>query len=730
MPALPKAKPVPAPNFVQPDDLDSLLSEKLASSGLTLADAKHFGMSVVPRTEVAKHIAAWGRSGVPALKLSYLTPDGEPIKERAPGDKALRPFARYRWLVEPLKNKDGSDPAKYLQEAGTKPHIYFPRCGKWPEWNAAFSSSLIITEGELKAAKAVKEGFPSIGLGGVHSWKIGKDGTLFLSELEDIVWSHRKVTLIFDSDVVEKPQVQHALMGLADALTERGALPQILILPDIYGDGRKTGLDDFLLDATGPGELRGMLEDYVLPITAAKELRVLNSRYAYVEEIQRVVTLGSTRIIKPAELPVHDPMVGPEKRLKDGKVSYHESSAAKVWVNWGMRNQVDRIVYSPSLPVLSAADYQGHRVYNRWVGWGCEPKEGDAAPFLDLMRFLFIGSAPGIMDWVLDWLAYPIQNPGAKLSSAVIIFSLAQGNGKSTIGNTMGRIYGDNYSVAGDEDIQNQWNYWNTFRQFVMLDDVSSYTNRKTMREKLKTLITQKFTRVRHKNVPEFEYLDVANYLLTTNQANAVELEDNDRRFFIHEVINGPSELPADFYDKYYDWLDNQDGASIVMNFMLKRNLSKFNPYGVAPSTKAKADMIEAGKNLLAQWVSDLKADPDAILMYGDVAAPHDLYTLSEVAAFYNDCGDDGRKEGRDRKNTSEIAQELHRAGFKQALEGKQLGPKRQRYYVVRDRDHWHSASFDDIKDHLGFTDKPAGVESKVVPMRKVPKFTRKAKAE
>ena len=95
------------------------------------------------------------------------------------------------------------------------------------------TAPLVITEGEKKACKATLEGIPTIGLVGVDCWSKKRDldpktkrkigHRKLLEELEAIHWRRRIVYIIFDSDAVDKPAVQHAAeISLANALFDKG----------------------------------------------------------------------------------------------------------------------------------------------------------------------------------------------------------------------------------------------------------------------------------------------------------------------------------------------------------------------------------------------------------------------------------------------------------------------------------------------------------------------------
>jgi putative DNA primase/helicase len=144
--------------------------------------------------------------------------------------------------------------------------------------------SLVMTEGEKKAAKADQEGFPCIGLVGVYGWhKKGaknKDGKPqgereLIDGLARIPWQGRPVFLCFDSDAATNPNVRRAEWHLAETLARQGAAAKVVRLPagDPGPDGTpaKIGLDDFLV-SRGPDALRELLAAALEPAPPEKGL--------------------------------------------------------------------------------------------------------------------------------------------------------------------------------------------------------------------------------------------------------------------------------------------------------------------------------------------------------------------------------------------------------------------------------------------------------------------------
>ena len=149
-----------------------------------------------------------------------------------------------------LPNRNGAShdlrPVKYETKKVTANRLYVPDLADSALKDPA--TPLYFTEGEKKALKACQEGLPTIALAGVWSWltKQGEESQP-LHDLDEINLKEREVFLVFDSDIVEKPEVQWAEYHFAQELESRGARVSAICLPEGKG-GTKVGLDDYLVN--------------------------------------------------------------------------------------------------------------------------------------------------------------------------------------------------------------------------------------------------------------------------------------------------------------------------------------------------------------------------------------------------------------------------------------------------------------------------------------------------
>jgi hypothetical protein len=673
-----------------------LFTEKLASSGLDFEDAELLGLETIEAEEVQQIHAVWPNK--PAIKINYFDAFGDPVADvpKAP------PFFRLRFLGQGTSFKDmAGKELRYVQLPDTAPCAYLPRSYAWGDVLPDVGTSVIITEGELKAAKACKEGFPTIGLGGVWNFRSNKYGISFVKELEQFEWLRRNVYVVFDSDLASNQNVLAALEELCYELQQRGAFVHVVWLPEVLGSGEKVGLDDFLLFHGDKCK-----EEFVEVLRQAEHIGLvkplfdLNQRFVYVANPGLIIDQHTQAKHKPGALKEHlaaPTTVSVKELTADGKIKYKRASAGAEWLKWPLRNSVSKISYLPGKPRFVNGNGP-LTYYNEWCGWGVEPRKGDVTPFLQLLKHLFTGADNAGMSWLLKWLAYPLQYPGAKLFTSVVVWGRRHGTGKSLVGHTMSKIYGDNFTMIKQKDLHGSFNEWAQNKQFVLGDDVTGSDSRIDA-DILKTLITQEIIRVNPKYVPSYEVPDCINYFFTSNQPDAFFLEDDDRRFFIHEVTVEP--MPEGWYMDYALWLDS-GGAEAVFDFLMKLDLSDFNPAGRAMKTLAKERMQADVRSDLGAWVRKLLQDPDTLLKIGEIPLKKDLFTNHELLQMYDPMQ-------RTRTTANGLGRELRRAGAVQALDGRPIRTKsgQDRYYVLRNHDKWAKASHTELAQHVDDGGKP-----------------------
>ena len=670
-----------------------LALQRFGESGLTLYDADTLGLDVLDN--VAARDALFQPR--PGIVLPYYDPiRGGPLKSH-PG---WPDFYRVRYLGGPppgFGNQTTAKPSRYAQPKGSGVCAYFPRgLVPWKDVLKDLDTPLFITEGEIKAAKACAEGYPTIGLGGVYNWRSAREGISFLPELEAVPWVQRVVYLVFDSDFRTNAMVCMALRMLAEQLYQRGAIPYLISLPELGEADRKTGLDDFLV-AQG----RAGFDPLCLvaqPLTLCQALWTLNDEVTYARDPGLIIINASQQRVAPEKFSSHLFANRPYcKNVVDekGEIKLKPANAALDWIHWPMRAEVEKLEYLPGKDAGVTQD-DGRYVFNLWKGWGAQPKKGNVKPFTDLIKHLFLKAEPVALEWFLDWCAYPLQHPGTKLYSACLLHGIRHGTGKSLVGVTLGRIYGSNYAYLTQKEIFDERREWAENKQFALGDEVTGTEDRRRHSDEIKTMITQETLRINVKYIPSYAIKDCINYLFTSNHPDAFYLEADDRRFFVQEVLVDP--LPDTFYQAYVDWLDNQGGAAALFEHFLARDLTGFNPAAHAYKTRARDKLIAVVKSDLGQWVESLRRKPDELLIVGKLRLTGDLFTARELRAIYDPL------EIQKHLTPGGVSRELMRAGFTHVGDGERYSAsdgRQEQFFVVRNVAKWFKAKPADILNHI-----------------------------
>jgi hypothetical protein len=647
--------------------LKDLAKAKWQSSGIEDDAARLLKLKALTAEEV---VALHDRfHPVGAMLLPYFNLDG-----------STSTFYRVRYL-EPLPGFAGAveKPQRYAQAPGTLNEVYLPPLLKdsWATIAQNPSTAICITEGELKAASATGHGYPTIGLGGVDVWRSGRRGIDLLPQLKEIKWQGRDVVIIFDSDAAVNPAVTAAQRRLAKELVARGALPRIAAIPGGL-NGAKVGLDDYLVKH-GPEALQAVVE--AAPAYAEGEaLWALNEEVAYARDPGIVIERESGRRIDPGSFVRHvyaNRHYVEQQVTPAGKIVLKKKSLAARWVEWEHRFEVDRIVYEPGKPRL----YEG--AWNAWKGWGAEEKQGPVELWDRLLDFMFKGD-DGARKWFEQWCAYPIQHPGTKLYTSCLLWSAVHGTGKSLLAYLLKAVYGNNAIEIDSDALRSSFNAWAENKQFVIGDEITAGDARLD-KDKLKSIVTRPVIRINQKYLPEYVIRDSVNYLFTSNAPDALFVEDNDRRYFVQEVVGAP--LPREFYEKCDQWLHGEAGANLL--YHLRRvDLTGFNPREHAYVTASKRSMIFIGKSELAAWMAEMMEDPKTKLraLGEDVARDCELFPANVILRCFD-------PEGHKRCTPNTVAKELQRLGLRPLNGGVPVRTKAGtvRLYAIRNHDEWVS---------------------------------------
>jgi len=275
----------------------------------------------------------------------------------------------------------------------------------------------------------------------------------------------------------------------------------------------------------------------------------------------------------------------------------------KAWMAAPGRKMVMGLKFEPGQDV-------GDEYVNLFEGWGVDPVPGNCELILQHIWHLCGGRAEEY-EWLLNWLAYPLQNPGAKMASAILVHG-AEGTGKSiTFADVMGRIYGNHHITIGQNQLESSFTEWQSKRLFATAEEVISRTERSHYKGMLKHLVTGHTLQIDQKHMPLRQETNHLNLVFLSNSTQPLELDMGDRRYLVLYVDNVPG---ADYFDRLFDQIDG-GGVEAFFHYLVERDLTGFNAHSKPPLNEEKQRLVDSSMLSPAyfykRWVEgDLELPP------------------------------------------------------------------------------------------------------------------------
>jgi hypothetical protein len=283
----------------------------------------------------------------------------------------------------------------------------------------------------------------------------------------------------------------------------------------------------------------------------------------------------------------------------------HMRRAMNFYASWPNASLKKSLTYLPGFPII----YEDS--INMWRPTELNPKPGDVAPWLDQIYSFY---AQEEVDHLLDWLAYLVQRPSVKPGHAILMGSQYEGIGKDLWLLPIRACFGkQNVSEIGADSLSSSFNEWLAHKHLIIIQEIWTGARRE-LSNQLKPLLSSPPDEimVNEKNVSRYPIPNICATIMLTNHKDAVSMAAEDRRYFVMWSEAQPRQ--SDYYQDFAHWVIDPENQSHVYDYLLKRDVSKFNIKAPPPKTTAKIDMVDAtmtkSENLVIV-VRDILSDMD-----------------------------------------------------------------------------------------------------------------------
>ena len=260
--------------------------------------------------------------------------------------------------------------------------------------------------------------------------------------------------------------------------------------------------------------------------------------------------------------------------------------------------------------------------YNLWSGLPALEAVPNAScdALIDLLWRLCShekNNATEIFEWVLNWLAYILQNPGAKMQTCILIHG-GQGAGKNTFFGTLLDIFGNEYSVEfGPAQLENRFNAVFSKKLFAIGNEVvASRDDLYHVKGNIKHMVTERRWVVEGKHKDQRWERNCCNFVFQSNEINPQALDSGDRRHLV--IWTPPVPDPYSNPKEYENWQklwsaaqkERQNGGAFALyQALMDRDLSKFSEAIWPPMTQAKQDLIDLNmdsrERFFREWLAN-----------------------------------------------------------------------------------------------------------------------------
>jgi len=375
--------------------------------------------------------------------------------------------------------------------------------------------------------------------------------------------------------------------------------------------------------------------------------------------------------------------------IGSGSILKHKAFAEEVRPRVG-RDPHDKLMASNTTPKVRLLDYlpgesrliipqpDGTRWVNTWLPGGVAAEEGDASPIVNHFAELIPDEAT--RRHVLDYLAHLLQKPALKIKHMVILTG-PKGNGKSTLKEILQGLFGRNNARSIEGEQLSDKNRARLVNCQVVFIEEANHGERYEVAESLKTWVTEEWVVVQDKYVAWHEARTPRGGFIASNHDAPITVTEGERRYFLAATVDAVQTQA--YFNQLYERIRDGKTLPAFANWLLKRDISRFNPNARPPMTTAQQRAMEASRTPLAQVFGDMIQEA-AHPFHRDLITAKEAHDALRRSAFTFE-----------RLSPRKITDALKSLGCRQVNDGAEVrtASGKERLWAIRDVSRWLAAT-------------------------------------
>lgn len=250
-------------------------------------------------------------------------------------------------------------------------------------------------------------------------------------------------------------------------------------------------------------------------------------------------------------------------------------------------------------------------------------KSGDISLWIDHCKNLVPEQSE--LDHIWDMMAFKLQNPKVKINYAILHGGI-EGIGKDTMWMPfIWSVCGEsqlNYGILDNDSLGGQWGYQYE-SEILVINELRepNVADRRALANKLKPIIAAppELLVVNRKGMHPYNMVNRMFVLAFSNDLVPIIISSQDRRWFC--VWSSARPLPKEKAQQIWRWYKS-GGFQAIGDWLMKRDVSAFNPAATPPMTEFKRNMIEDGMSGVESYLVDTISNRIGEFAKGVIGAP------------------------------------------------------------------------------------------------------------
>lgn len=292
------------------------------------------------------------------------------------------------------------------------------------------------------------------------------------------------------------------------------------------------------------------------------------------------------------------------EKKKDTEIEVEKKFITK-WLDDQDLQLYDKYMFTP--PPLKCSD----EYFNTWRDFDIfkVPFEQDDIVLQKFNEYRINLLGQEVSDYIVAYFASRLQNPAKRNMVCVIIFG-EEGDGKNRFLDIFKNIFGSLYfqELESAKQLFDTHSCFEKEKLFICVNEAKGKDTHENS-DKLKARVTTETVTVNPKGIQAFTISNYCDYLMTTNNHNAVNIHDNSRRYLFCESSRCYRQN-AEFFKRFSNEIvDNPRALRVIAEYLKLFDVSKIIPSGNfqnhIPKTDIMKTVIEYNRDKLLLFISE-----------------------------------------------------------------------------------------------------------------------------